>query len=593
MLVKKKRKWIQKLIVVFSVCMALLLGQEQMYALQMESADIEVEIPVFMLLIEGEEGSFVTNAFYVQDTYGTGNTYLLTSVYAGVYAESGYTLTLVAKNCWEEVSVAEVDTESGLTYLKVENEETIEEIYPFPSEQNMEESNGILTYMTMEDEELVTDAGYVDISGYSKSDGIYYTGISIETSSELLLLGAPYVHGESAGVMGMFSMSTEGELILYDLTHLDFMEEMAIVTDETSQQQENETEHESENETQETESQETESQEKDPVGDVENNPLEGQDDQPSDNQQDENEPVTDTEGSSQTRNDYGWLIVIVIVIAIAAYYTKSNQKKKKVEGQGTSDTAEAVQSVYEEGTILLSDEEQDHLQQQIEQAQMLQQEPSLARWQIRGVSGAFAGQVFALNDRLEFGRNEYNDIVFPQGTKGISNKHCYVQADADLNRVVIRDENSSYGTYLGRGIRLEPSVEYQLNEGDVFYLAVQEQSFRLEPIGFQKKELTPIVKAVSLPCAGENYFADVNGRILFGKGQRAQVAFDASETVISTNHCVLYHDNTGLYLMDLGSTNGTFLAEGQRLRPNTPYCVSAGMSFFLVSPKYTFVITKE
>ena len=55
----------------------------------MESVD-ETTLPIYLLLIYGEEESFVVNAFYVEDTNGTGNGYLLTDGIVSTMADAGY-----------------------------------------------------------------------------------------------------------------------------------------------------------------------------------------------------------------------------------------------------------------------------------------------------------------------------------------------------------------------------------------------------------------------------------------------------------------------------------------------------------------------
>ena len=468
----KRMRSLKKLILAFGLCVALLFGREKMYALQMESVDMEVEVPVFFLLIEGEDDSYITSAFYIEDTNGTGNTYLVTSVYAGAYADAGYTLTLVAENVWEEVTAVKMDKENGLTYLKADN---MEHVNAFASEATMDETNGILVYMSVENDKFEIEAGSLDISNFNKTNGIYYTGVSIESRGELVLLGAPYLNGDSAGVMGMFSMSTDSELILYDFTQLDYMEEMAIVTRTVQSQPEEPEDSERESEqpvdTEEPEQSQNPQDTQKPnesehqEGEAEQNPSDMQDNQPSDGQQ---------AGADQVKKDYGWLIVVVAVVAMGVLYTKNNQKKKPEQSGAASE-----ESIYPEGTIMLSDEAQKEIDAAISSQNEVYRkgEPNMY-WQIRGISGVFAGQVFVLEERLDFGRNMYCKVIFPQDTKGISNKHCYLRIENNV--VIIRDDNSSYGTYLGRGIRLEPGIGYQLNDGDVFYLASQEQSFRLE-----------------------------------------------------------------------------------------------------------------
>ena len=448
--------------------MALLFGHETTYALQMETTDVDIEIPVFMLLIEGDEDIYLTNAFYVADA--NGNTYLLTSVYAAAYVDAGYQLTVVAENFWEEVTAAEMDAENRFSYLKVNN---IERFTPFNLESTMDDKNGVLSFLSMENEEFVVEAGNIDISGFHKSNGIYYTGSQIESTSDLLILGAPYLKAETAGVMGMVSMSTDSELIIYDFTQLDFMEEMAIVAGAEQSQSEEPQNSEQETEqpanTQEPGDTQEPNESENPEGEVEENPSDAQNNQPTDNQQSE---------VNQVPQDYGWWIVVIVVVAIAAFYAKNNQKKKPEQSESSVSGDDAM---YPDGTIMLSDDEQRKINAALSsQDEVNKKEAFRMRWQVRGVSGVFVGQVFVLEEMLDFGRNMYCKVAFPQDTKGISNKHCYLRVENNV--VTICDENSSYGTYLNKGIRLEPGVGYQLNDGDVFYLASQEQGFRLEVV---------------------------------------------------------------------------------------------------------------
>ena len=103
----------------------------------------------------------------------------------------------------------------------------------------------------------------------------------------------------------------------------------------------------------------------------------------------------------------------------------------------------------------------------------------------------------------------------------------------------------------------------------------------------------PKIVGVRFKEAGKIYHADVDRKLVFGRSQNAQVRFAENTASISTKHCVLYRDDSGLYLMDTGSTNGTFLSETLRLKPNVPYRMEKGSAFFLASPKYTFVIIED
>ena len=89
------------------------------------------------------------------------------------------------------------------------------------------------------------------------------------------------------------------------------------------------------------------------------------------------------------------------------------------------------------------------------------------------------------------------------------------------------------------------------------------------------------------------YKAGASGRLSFGRDSGNTAVIASPDKQISSKHCVLYREGGKLYLMDVGSTNGTFFTADQRLKPNTPYRIRKGQAFFLCSPKYTFIVTEE
>lgn len=210
-----------------------------------------------------------------------------------------------------------------------------------------------------------------------------------------------------------------------------------------------------------------------------------------------------------------------------------------------------------------------------------------ANYQIRAVGGQLDGTVKLLNASLRFGRSSRCDVTFPQNAPGISGEHCEVSLEG--GRVVIRDLGSSYGTYINKFTKLEPRISYTLQMGDTFTLADGGQTFRLEKAGAASVGGNVSVRRVD---TGESFSSDFSGQITFGREMRNAVTF-AADSGVSNNHCVLYKEGDQLYLKDVGSTNGTFFAEDKRLKPNHPYKVKKGVSFFLVSRKFTFTITEE
>lgn len=84
----------------------------------------------------------------------------------------------------------------------------------------------------------------------------------------------------------------------------------------------------------------------------------------------------------------------------------------------------------------------------------------------------------------------------------------------------------------------------------------------------------------------------INGQVRIGRDPaRNDLVYPAGAQGISGVHCVLVEQGGQLFLRDLGSTYGTFLAGGQRLAANQPVQVRQGDRFYLGSEKEMFQIT--
>lgn len=95
---------------------------------------------------------------------------------------------------------------------------------------------------------------------------------------------------------------------------------------------------------------------------------------------------------------------------------------------------------------------------------------------IQGQSGAFAGRRFAINGQVRIGRDPgSNDLVYPDGTPGISGRHCVVTLSG--GQVTLTDLGSSYGTFLSGGQKLTPNQPVTLRAGGSFYLGSEKESF--------------------------------------------------------------------------------------------------------------------
>ena len=71
------------------------------------------------------------------------------------------------------------------------------------------------------------------------------------------------------------------------------------------------------------------------------------------------------------------------------------------------------------------------------------------------------------------------------------------------------------------------------------------------------------------------------------------IVFPADTTGVSGTHCVVRPSGSGAVLTDLGSSFGTFLADGTRLQPHQPVELQVGDSFTLGSQKQKFTLVQK
>lgn len=100
---------------------------------------------------------------------------------------------------------------------------------------------------------------------------------------------------------------------------------------------------------------------------------------------------------------------------------------------------------------------------------------------IYGTSGYYQNQSFSLsNGKLTIGRDyKVCNVVYPPTTAGISSVHCEISYDVSINKCVLVDKGSSYGTFLLNGEKITASKPYYLNAGDSFYLASLANKFEV------------------------------------------------------------------------------------------------------------------
>ena len=96
---------------------------------------------------------------------------------------------------------------------------------------------------------------------------------------------------------------------------------------------------------------------------------------------------------------------------------------------------------------------------------------------VKALSGPLAGRQFTVGSSgsLTFGRSKANQVCFPADTKGVSSVHCEIQFRN--GSPVLIDRNSTYGTFLDSGKKLEPNAGVRLENHGRFYLGGKSNLF--------------------------------------------------------------------------------------------------------------------
>ena len=102
----------------------------------------------------------------------------------------------------------------------------------------------------------------------------------------------------------------------------------------------------------------------------------------------------------------------------------------------------------------------------------------------------------------------------------------------------------------------------------------------------------PRIQGVSGVFAGQRFAID--GSVRIGRDPaRNDLVYPGDTQGISGVHCVVVVDNGTIWLKDLGSTYGTFLATGQRLAANEAVQLKIGDKFWMGSEREVFVIAPK
>jgi hypothetical protein len=98
------------------------------------------------------------------------------------------------------------------------------------------------------------------------------------------------------------------------------------------------------------------------------------------------------------------------------------------------------------------------------------------------------------------------------------------------------------------------------------------------------------IRALGGHFSGRNF--EISGRVMMGRdGSKCMVAYPVDSAGISGIHCEVYVEGATAYVRDLGSSYGTFLANGTKLPEKSPQPLRNGDRFYLANAENTFELT--
>ncbi len=108
--------------------------------------------------------------------------------------------------------------------------------------------------------------------------------------------------------------------------------------------------------------------------------------------------------------------------------------------------------------------------------------PAMMKGAVRSMSAQHNGRVQPIGPApIMIGRDASScQIVFAKDTKGVSGRHCQVAFDPASGSFTLTDIGSSYGTFLGNGLKLTPNSPVKLRPGDTFYLGDKANILKVE-----------------------------------------------------------------------------------------------------------------
>jgi len=270
------------------------------------------------------------------------------------------------------------------------------------------------------------------------------------------------------------------------------------------------------------------------------------------------------------------LIALCVVIAVTSLALALKLKKR-------IDFMKAIKAI----TTGAAFEKREHRAEHKMQSEQSEQTVQNANTQITltGISGIYTGKRMEISKPCTFGRHQECDVPYSENVPGISRTHCQVIPTSD--GIILIDKGSTHGTYLANGTKLIPNQQYTLHSGECFYLASKGQGFRVEVAGMSTAVSYTLV-GLDGSFAGRRF--PIRDCITMGRANKNTLVFPQDAPGVSSSHCSLSHTETGVVIVDLGSTYGTYTANGSKLIPNQKTMLRKGDIFYIGTRNNSFRI---
>lgn len=139
----------------------------------------------------------------------------------------------------------------------------------------------------------------------------------------------------------------------------------------------------------------------------------------------------------------------------------------------------AILSGSKKKTAAAARQQQAQMQQQMAQMQQRPAAP-VKKGGVRSLAQQHGGATIPVGAQpILLGRGQDCAVVYQSGTPGVSGRHCSLAFDAASGAFTLTDLQSTYGTFLANGQKLQPNMPYRLRAGDQFYLGEPQNKLQL------------------------------------------------------------------------------------------------------------------